>query len=100
MSEQVTSPPLYLVIFLALMVLTAVTVWVAFQDLGPINDIVAMGIAVTKACLVILYFMHVRYSSRMTKITVVAGFLWLAIMIGLTLTDYLSRTTLLDTWIR
>lgn len=98
MSEHVSSPGLYIGIFLALMVLTMVTVWVAFQDLGPLNDIVAMGIAVTKACLVILYFMHVRYSSRMTKITVVAGFLWLAIMIGITLTDYLSRARIIETW--
>lgn len=98
MSEHVSSPGLYLGIFLALMVLTMITVWVAFQDLGPLNDIVAMGIAVTKACLVILYFMHVRYSSRMSKITVVAGFIWLAIMIGITLTDYLSRARIIETW--
>ena len=98
MSEHVTSPWLYIVIFTALMVLTSVTVWVAFLDLGPLNDIVAMAIAVTKACLVILFFMHVRYSSRMVKVTVVAGFLWLAIMIGITLTDYLSRAKI-NTWI-
>lgn len=98
MSEHVTSPALYCVIFLALMVLTVVTVWVAFQDLGPLNDVVAMAIAVTKATLVILYFMHVRYSSRMTQLTVVAGFLWLAIMIGITLTDYLSRARIIETW--
>ena len=98
MSEHVTSPWLYIVIFTALMVLTSVTVWVAFLDLGPLNDIVAMAIAVTKACLVILFFMHVRYSSRMVKVTVVAGFLWLAIMIGITLTDYLSRAEI-STWI-
>ena len=98
MSEHVTSPAFYVGIFLSLMVLTAITVWVAFQHLGPLNDIVAMGIAVTKACLVILYFMHVRYSSRMTRITIAAGFLWLAIMIGITLTDYLSRARILDTW--
>jgi cytochrome c oxidase subunit 4 len=98
MSEHVTSPRVYVAIFLALMVLTAITVWVAFQDLGPFNDIVALGIAVTKTCLVILYFMHVRYSSRMTRLTVAAGFLWLAIMIGITLTDYLSRAKIIDTW--
>lgn len=98
MSEHVTSPWLYVAIFLALMVFTSVTIWVAFQDLGPLNDIVAMAIAVTKACLVILFFMHVRHSSRMVKVTVVAGFLWLAIMIGITLTDYLSRAEI-NTWI-
>jgi cytochrome c oxidase subunit IV len=55
------------------------------------NDVVALTIAVTKAVLVILFFMHVRHSTRLTKLTVVAGFLWLAIFIGLTLADYASR---------
>ena len=91
MSEHITSPVVYVVIFLALMVLTAITVSVAFVELGPLNDIAALGIAVTKASLVILYFMHVRHSSRVTRVVVVAGFLWLAILIGLTLNDYLTR---------
>lgn len=98
MSEHVTSPGPYIVIFLALMVLTAITVGVAFLHLGAFNDVVAMAIAVTKACLVILYFMHVRYSSRMSRITIAAGFVWLAIMIGITLTDYLSRNRIIETW--
>ena len=98
MSEHVISPGPYIAVFLALMVLTAITVWVAFIDLGTLNDIVAMAIAVTKACLVILYFMHVRYSSRMSRVTIAAGFVWLAIMIGITLTDYLSRSRIIETW--
>ena len=91
MPEHVTSPKVYLLIFLALMVLTAITVAVAFLHLGPFNDVAALTIAVSKATLVVLYFMHVRHSSRMTKISVLAGFLWLALLIGLTLSDYLTR---------
>jgi cytochrome c oxidase subunit 4 len=91
MSEHITPVRTYLVIFMALMVLTTITVVVAFMQLGPLNDIVAMGIAVTKACLVILYFMHVRQSSRLTKVVVLAGFLWLLFLIGFTMSDYLTR---------
>jgi len=91
MSEYITPIRTYLLIFLALMVLTAITVAVAFLELGPFNDIAAMGIAITKACLVILYFMHVRHSSRLTKVVVVAGFLWLLFLIGFTMSDYLTR---------
>jgi cytochrome c oxidase subunit 4 len=91
MSEHVTPVSVYLAVFVALMVLTAVTVGVAFLHLGPFNDIVALAIAVSKAALVVLYFMHVRHSSRLTKVVVVAGFLWLFVLIGFTLSDYLSR---------
>ena len=91
MSNHVTSIGTYLLIFLALMVGTALTVAVAFVELGRFNDLVALSIAVAKATLVILFFMHVRYSSRMTKLTIVASLLWLLILFGLTLSDYLSR---------
>lgn len=91
MSEHVTSPTVYISIFLALMVLTAITVLVAFQDLGPLNDVVAMAIAVTKATLVILFFMHIRYSTPFTKLVVVSGFIWLLFFIVITLSDYLTR---------
>ena len=92
MSEhKVTGLPAYFGVFFALMVLTATTVWAAFTDLGAWNDFVAMGIALTKASLVVMIFMQVRNSSRMVKITVVAGFLWLAILFGITLSDYFSR---------
>jgi cytochrome c oxidase subunit 4 len=90
-SEHVTSVKIYLLVFAALMVFTTVTVAVAFLDLGIFNDVVALTIAVVKAVLVVLFFMHVLHSSRMTKLSIVAGFLWLAILIGLTLSDYLSR---------
>ena len=91
MAEHITPIRTYLLVFLALMVLTAVTVWAAFIDLGPLNDLVAMAIACSKATLVVLWFMHVKGSSRMSKLTVVAGFFWLAILIGITLSDYFSR---------
>ena len=90
-SEHITPIPVYLLVFLALMVLTAVTVFVAFLDLGVLNDVAAMAIAVFKATLVVLYFMHVRYSTRLSKLVVVAGFLWLVILIGITLSDYFTR---------
>ena len=91
MSVHVTPIRVYLLIFGALMVGTGLTVGAAFLELGAFNDIVAMLIAVTKATLVVLYFMHVRHSTRLTKITVVAGFLWLAILVALLLSDYSTR---------
>ncbi len=91
MSEHVASRKTYILVWGGLMVLTVLTVGVARLNLGPFNDIVALVIAVTKALLVILFFMHVKDSSRLTKLTVVAGFFWLTILIGITLTDYLSR---------
>lgn len=91
MAEHIVSKNSYYLIFGALMVLTAITVAVAFLDLGPLNNVVALGIAVTKAMLVILYFMHVRYSSRLTWLVIVGGFFWLAIMFILTGSDYLTR---------
>jgi cytochrome c oxidase subunit 4 len=71
---------------------TALTVWVAFQDLGPLNTPVALAIAITKATLVILYFMHVKYSPRLTKLVVVASVFWLAILLVMTMGDYATRS--------
>jgi cytochrome c oxidase subunit 4 len=93
MAEHVTSRKVYFLVFAALMILTLATWLVAQVDLGWANDIVALAIAVTKALLVILFFMHVRYSTRMTAITALAGFFWLAILIFLTLNDYMTRYT-------
>jgi cytochrome c oxidase subunit IV len=81
----------YLFVFTSLLVLTGTTVGVAFLDLGALNNVVAMGIAALKASLVILYFMHVRYATRLTALVVGSGFFFLAIMIGLTLVDYATR---------
>lgn len=91
MAEHVASRLTYFLVFGALVVLTVLTWGVAQFNLGPLNDVVALVIAVTKATLVILFFMHVAHSSRLTKLTVVASFFWLAILLGLTLSDYLSR---------
>jgi len=82
----------YLIIFLALVTGTCLTWAIAFVDLGKWNPVIALAIACTKATLVILYFMHVRYSSKLTILTVCAGFFWLLIMITFSLTDYLTRT--------
>lgn len=90
-SDHVVPVRIYYAIFAALLVLTMITVWVARQDLGPFNTIVALSIAVTKALLVILFFMHVRYSARLTVLVVVSGFVWLALMIGLVMMDYIAR---------
>jgi cytochrome c oxidase subunit 4 len=93
MAEHIVSRRLYFLIFGVLMTLTAITVYAANINLGSekLNTIVALTIAVIKATLVILFFMHVRYSPRLTWVVIASGFLWLAIMISLTLADYLSR---------
>ncbi len=91
MSEHIVSTRVYFAIYAILMVFTATTVGVAFIDLGRLNNVVALIIAVTKAVLVILYFMHVRYGTRLTWLVVSAGFAWLAILISFTLSDVLTR---------
>ena len=91
MSHTVIPPRLYVTIFATLLVLTAVTTAVAYVDLGVLNVIVMLGIACTKAVLVILYFMHVRYASRLTWLWVSSGFVWFAILVVLTLADPLTR---------
>jgi cytochrome c oxidase subunit IV len=91
MSGHVSSLKVYIGIFLALMALTAITVAVAYINLGQLNKVVALGIASFKATLVVLYFMHVKYASRMTKLVVVSGLFFLGIMLTLTMADYSSR---------
>jgi cytochrome c oxidase subunit 4 len=81
----------YLAVFAALMVFTGITVAVAFVHMGFLNDLVAIAIAIFKATLVVLFFMHVKGSSRMVKLTVVSSFFWLLILFGLTLSDYFTR---------
>jgi cytochrome c oxidase subunit 4 len=86
MSEHIVQPRIYIAIFLALMVGTAITVLAAFVDFpGPLNAVVALTIAVIKATLVVLYFMHVRYSGRLIWLVILAALLWLAIMFAITL---------------
>jgi cytochrome c oxidase subunit IV len=92
MSEHIVSRKIYFAIFGALMVGTVVTVMAAFIDLGgQLNTVLALTIAVIKATLVVLYFMHVRYSSRLTWVIVGSGLFWLGIMFALTLSDYWTR---------
>jgi cytochrome c oxidase subunit IV len=81
----------YYLVFLTLAIGTVLTYLVAFVDLGFMNPVIALIIACTKATLVILFFMHVRYSSKLTMVTITAGFFWLLIMITLDLSDYLTR---------
>ena len=91
MSDHVSPISLYITIFASLMVLTAVTVGAAFVDLGPLNFSVAILIAGFKASLVVWYFMHVKYQSHLTKLTVATGLFFLAILLGMSLIDYVSR---------
>jgi cytochrome c oxidase subunit 4 len=82
---------IYWGVFLALVVGTLVTVWTATIDLGALNTVVALAIACTKALLVILFFMHVKYSSKLVWLYAAAGFFWVVIMIVITGADYVSR---------
>jgi cytochrome c oxidase subunit 4 len=91
-SEHIVSPKIYLLIFLTLMAGTAATVWAAYQNFGPFNIVIALGIATLKATLVVLYFMHARYSPGRTQLVIVCSVFWLAIMLALTLADYQTRS--------
>jgi cytochrome c oxidase subunit 4 len=91
MVHDVVPRQVYYKIFAALIVLTAVTVAVAFIDLGPLNTMIALAIAVTKAMLVLLFFMHVRYSGHLIWVAVGAGAFWLGILLVLTFSDYVTR---------
>jgi cytochrome c oxidase subunit IV len=92
MSHPAVSPKLYFLVFVTLIALTSVTVGVAYLDLGPLNTVVALTIAGCKTLLVILYFMHARYSSRLTWVFAGVGFLWLAILIAFTMSDMRTRS--------
>jgi len=91
MAHQVVPPKVYLMIFATLLLLTLVTLDVAFFNLGILNTPIALTIATLKATLVILYFMHVRYAPRLTWVFAGAGFIWLVILLAFTLSDYYSR---------
>ena len=90
-AEHIVPISVYVIIFVSLMILTVLTVVAASFDLGRLNVIVALAIAVTKAILVVLYFMHVKYSKRLTRIAIFGGLFWFAIMVVLTLFDYNTR---------
>ena len=91
MSEHIVPIRIYLIVFASLMGLTGVTIFISYHDLGPLNNVVALTIAVTKATLVILYFMHIRYSPSLTKLVAAGSFLWLIILLSITMADYISR---------
>jgi cytochrome c oxidase subunit IV len=92
MSEHIVSVRVYVTIFLILLVGTALTVLAAFLDFpGRLNTIVAMTIAVAKATFVVLYFMHVRYSSRLIWVIMASALFWMGILFALTFSDYLTR---------
>jgi cytochrome c oxidase subunit 4 len=101
-SEHIVPIWIYVAIFVTLFVLTIVTAAVAFVDLSTnvhghvinFNPLVALTIAIFKASLVILFFMHVKYSPRLTKVVVGVGVFFLLILLSLTMTDYLSRSLL------
>jgi len=91
LSAHILPTRIYYTIFGILMLCTYLTVQIAFFDLGRLNAIAALGIAILKATLVILYFMHVKYSPRLTAAVVAGSVFWFGILIALTMSDYLTR---------
>jgi cytochrome c oxidase subunit IV len=93
-TDHVVPTRIYYTIFGILMLCTYLTVQIAVFDLGPLNTIAALVIAVFKATLVVLFFMHVKYSTRLTWAVVLGSVFWLGIMLALTMSDYLTRAWL------
>jgi cytochrome c oxidase subunit 4 len=92
MSEHIMSSKFYYTIWIVLLVLTVVTAAVSFVDLGPLNTVVALVIATVKALLVVLFFMHVKYTSeKLTKIVIVSAIFWLFLLLALSMADYATR---------
>ena len=89
--DHVVSPKIYIIVGATLLILTGVTVWASFIELNVFNPIIALFIAVVKATIVVLFFMHVKYSSKLTKLTVAGGVFTFLVLVGMTLADYLSR---------
>ncbi len=81
----------YFTVFAALMVFTAITVAVAFLDLGPANNVVMLSIAVVKATLVVMFFMHVKYGTRLIPLVAASGFFFVMLMFVIMMSDYMSR---------
>jgi cytochrome c oxidase subunit 4 len=90
-TETIVPTGTYLKVFIALILLALTTTGLAFLDLRMFNTILAMAIAVAKATIVVLFFMHVKYEGRLTMVFALAGFVWLAIMLILTSGDYMTR---------
>jgi len=89
--HHIVSPLEYTMVFGTLLVFTGITVAAAYKEMGVFNPIVALAIASIKAVIVILFFMHVKYQSRLIKMTVGAGFFTFLVLIIMTLSDYISR---------
>jgi cytochrome c oxidase subunit IV len=89
--HRIITPKTYIAVFATLLVFTGITVGAAYVDLGILNPVVALAIASFKAVVVILFFMHVKYQSKLVKMTVGAGFFTFLVLITMTLTDYMSR---------
>jgi cytochrome c oxidase subunit 4 len=89
--HHVVTPRTYIIVFITLLIFTGITVIAAYVDLHIFNPIVALAIATFKAVVVILYFMHVKYQSRLIKMTVGAGFFTFLVLTTMTLSDYMSR---------
>ena len=89
--SHISSKGLYYTVFLALIALTVITVVVARVDLGAFNTPIALGVAGVKATLVILFFMGVRHNTPLTKVVAASGFVWLIVLFGMTMGDYLTR---------
>ncbi|HEX7893799.1 MAG TPA: cytochrome C oxidase subunit IV family protein [Terriglobales bacterium] len=91
-SEHIVPSSLYWLIFITLIIATGLTAWIATVDLGPFNTVVALVIATCKASLVVLFFMHVKYTSeKMTKAILISAVFWLLLLLILSLADYSSR---------
>jgi cytochrome c oxidase subunit IV len=89
--HHIVTPVTYMIVFGTLLIFTGVTVGAAYVDLGIMNPVIALAIACFKAVIVILFFMHVKYQSKLVKLTVISGFFTFLVLTTMTLTDYISR---------
>ncbi|PWT88868.1 MAG: oxidase [Acidobacteria bacterium] len=94
MAHTIVSRKRYFVVFVVLLFMTFATTAISFVDLGFLNTAAAVGIAIFKATLVALFFMHVRYSENVVRVAVIAGLFWLCVLLSLALSDYYSRPVL------
>ena len=90
-TDHIVSPGVYLTIILCLLALTAATVAAAYVNLGQFNIVVALTIATMKATLVVLFFMHAKYVPKRTQLVIIAGIFWLALLLFMTMSDYITR---------
>jgi cytochrome c oxidase subunit 4 len=92
MEKHILSRKTYFIVYLALLLLLAATVGIAYVEIGTLNLVFALAIAFGKAALVVLFFMHVLYSTQVTKVFVLTSILFLILLAGLVMADYLTRT--------